>query len=290
MHHEKASNNLAFTSIVLIITILSIFGCNNSNNQDKMKTKVKILFLHHSTGNNIWKGGKTDIISRVLYKVNHKSEVDKWFSRYNKKHSVNYVIQEQNFPKKEPYGWKNYPYDYYNIWVKNAGTELYMEEPTLKILTKDYDLIIWKHCFPVGAIIDSNQPDINSEEKTLENYKLQYNALKVKMKEFPDTKFLVWTGATLVKEATNDDQAKKAKEFYNWVINEWDEPGDNIYLWDFYELETEGGIYLKNEYAAGSTNSHPSPAFSKKVYPYFCQRIVDVLENNGDKNNLMGKH
>ena len=33
-----------------------------------------------------------------------------------------------SFPKPNPYGWNNYPYDYYNIWVKNAGEELYMEE------------------------------------------------------------------------------------------------------------------------------------------------------------------
>ena len=109
------------------------------------------------------------------------------------------------------------------------------------------------------------------------------------MKEFPDTKFLVWTGAALVEAATNEEQAKRAKKFRDWVVNEWDEPGDNIFIWDFYELETEGGIYLAPQNAVSPTNSHPSPAFSNKVYPYFCQRIVDVLENNGDSTDLTGK-
>ena len=50
-----------------------------------------------------------------------------------------YFIEEKIFPKAEPYGWNNYPYDYYNIWVKNAGEQPFMEEPTLEILTKEYD-------------------------------------------------------------------------------------------------------------------------------------------------------
>ena len=192
-----------FTTALAAIVLLICIGCsNNSNKMDSMNNETKILFLHHSTGNNIWKGGKTGLFYRAMRKakINLNSEVEKWFTKYNKTKGTNYTIQEQAFPKKEPYGWKNYPYDYYNIWVKNAGNEPYMEESTLEMLTKENDLIIWKHCFPVGSILESEAPDINSETKTLENYKLQYVALKTKMKEFPDTKFLVWTGAALVED------------------------------------------------------------------------------------------
>ena len=63
---------------------------------------------------------------------------------------------------------------------------------------------------------------------------------------------------------------------------------DNIFLWDFYELETEGGLYLKPEYATSPTNSHPNKDFAQKVAPYFCQRIVDVIENDGTKTTLTG--
>ncbi len=71
--------------------------------------------------------------------------------------------------------------------------------------------------------------------------------------------------------------------------NEWDEPSDNIYLWDFYELETEGGLYLKDEYAASPTNSHPNKKFSAQVAPLFCQRVVDVIKNDGTKTDLTGE-
>jgi len=35
------------------------------------------------------------------------------------------------------------------------------------------------------------------------------------------------------------------------MIDEWDEAGDNIFIWDFYSYETEGGLYLLDKYAVG---------------------------------------
>ncbi|MBT4503543.1 MAG: hypothetical protein HOC74_37780 [Gemmatimonadetes bacterium] len=232
-----------------------------------------IALLHHSTGNCIWKGG-----------------VPEWFEKYNAENGTSYEIIEQVFPKQEPYGWKNYPYDYWNIWVDHAGPEPYMEEPTLEMLTQKYELISWKHCYPVCKVQeDTGNPDVRSEEKRLENYKLQYEALKEKMHQFPDTRFIIWTGAALVEPSTSEDEGQRARAFFEWTKSEWDEPGDNIFLWDLYELETEGGLFLKPEHAPEPTNSHPSDAFSQMAAPYFCQRVVDILEGRGDSGSLTGK-
>ena len=234
---------------------------------------TKIIFLHHSTGKNIWHGGVKD-----------------WFKNYTTTNNIFYCLKEQNFPKESPYGWYNYPFDYWNIWVNHAGDQPYKDEATLEIITQKYDVVILKHCFPVGNIEeDIGEPDVSSNIKRLENYKVQYESLKEKMKQFGQTKFIVWTIPALVEKATTEEKASRAQEFYKWVKNEWDEKGDNIYIWDFYELETEGGLYLKNEYAKGSENSHPNEAFSKTVAPYFCQRIVDVIEGRGDTSNITGK-
>lgn len=240
-----------------------------------MNKAVRILFLHHSTGKNIWLGGT----NRYLNKVIEKSDVQNYFRSHNKKYGTNYIINEQVFPKKYPYGWKNYPFDYYNIWVRNAGESPYQEEPTLEILTKNYDVIIFKHCYPVSKILpDTGHPDIVSEEKRLENYKLQYIALKKKLHEFPDTKFIVWTPAVHVKSQINEDEAKRTHIFYKWIIEEWKEENDNIFVWDFYKYETEGGLYLKDEFSAAPGNSHPSVNFSSRVSPLFSRFIIDVVE------------
>ncbi|TAJ12535.1 hypothetical protein DMA11_12495 [Marinilabiliaceae bacterium JC017] len=256
-----------------------MISCNKKNrimnNTDK---NTSIAFLHHSTGKSIWQGGNSYLV-KIKGKLGASSAVEKWFSKYNRKNGVNYQIREIVFPKKDPYGWKNYPFDYYNIWVKNGDELYYKEEPTLKTLTIDSDVIIFKHCFPVSRLSDEKEGDINSDRKTITNYKLQYEALYAEFQKYPNVKFIVWTPAALTESKTTVEQAGLTRQFSNWVKEKWDKPGDNVFVWDFFELETEGGLYLKEEYAVNSKDSHPNDSFARKTYPRFCQYIVDVIEN-----------
>ena len=276
----------SYLSILIIISMNSCGGKQEHPGPDR-----SIIFLHHSTGNNIWQGDKSTVKSKIQRKLGGGSAVKGWFKEYNQENGTNYKIEELYFPaagQSREYG--NFPFDYYDIWVNNAGIQPAGADPTLEILSRDHDMIIWKHCYPVGDILaDTGQPDINSREKRIENYKLQYEALKNKMHEFPETRFLVWTGAALLEENTTEDKATKTRDFFNWVRKTWDEPGDNIYLWDFYELETEGGIYMKNEFAAGPGDSHPNNQFSGMAHILFCKRIIDVIQNDGKKTKITGK-
>jgi hypothetical protein len=208
---------------------------------------------------------------------------------YNKANGTGYTIKEQDFPKKKPYGWANYPYDYWNIWVKHAGGQPYMEEPTLEILTRDWDVIVFKHCFPVSNVEeDTGQPDIESRRKSIENYKLQYDAIKRKLRTFPDTRFIVWTGALLSAQDTAPGAPERAAAFRDWVCRAWDEKGDNIFLWDFATLEGDGGLILKKDYEEEPGDSHPGPAFCTRAAVLFVRRLVDVIEGRGDTGNLTG--
>jgi len=257
----------------LFVFLMGFLLISCESNQNEMK---KIIFFHHSTGKNIWLG-KTN---RYINKLIKRSDVREYFKKFNKQNHTNYLITERNFPKETPYGWKNNPYDYYNIWVKNAGDKPYMEEPTLEILTKEYDVIIFKHCYPASRILpDTIAPNIDSETKSIENYKLQYNALKKKMHEFPNNKFIVWTPAVFVKNQITEDEAKRTQQFYKWMIDEWDEKGDNIFIWDFYKYETEGGIYMLDKYADGPSNSHPGRDFSARMSPLLSKFIIDAMED-----------
>ncbi len=257
--------------VLLILSVILFTGC--TENDTSMK---KGIFLHHSTGYTVLLG-KTN---NYMYKVTNKGDVQKYIERYNRSNKTNYQITERFYPKKEPYGWKNYPYDYYNIWVKNSGNEPYLEEATLEILTREYDLIIFKHCFPVSRIQpDSGTPDMDSEIKSLENYKLQYIALREKMHQFPNNKFIVWTPAVNTQKLMAEDEALRTREFHNWIVNDWDEKGDNIFIWDFYSYETEGGLYLAEKNAVSSENSHPNIKFASRVAPIFARYIIDVIES-----------
>jgi hypothetical protein len=109
------------------------------------------------------------------------------------------------------------------------------------------------------------------------------------MRQFPSKKFLLWTGAALRKADTSRTKALRAKQFFDWVKNTWDEAGDNIFLWDFYALETAGseeGLYLNDAFSSG--DSHPSDAFAQAVAPFFVKRLVDVIEGRGDSGSMTG--
>ena len=73
-----------------------------------------------------------------------------------------------------------------------------------------------------------------------------------------------------------------------WMREEWDEPGDNIFLWDFRRLETAGGSYLLREHAKSEANSHPNAEFAARVAPLLGRRIAAVLEGRGDGTSLTG--
>jgi hypothetical protein len=255
--------NAASFSRWLILCVLAPLVAVPATASTPMPSDAKVAFLHHSTGGVIWGGG-----------------VPGWFDDYDFAHGTSYEITEMAYPD-SPYPWDNYPYDYWNIWVSHAGATPYQGQATLELLTPQYDVIVFKHCFPVSGIgPDTGTPDVTSPNKTLENYRLQYAALKAKLRSFPGNRFVVWTGAALRQQDTSPEQAARAKEFFAWVRDTWDEPGDNIYVWDFFALETDGGMYLTPDHASG--DSHPNGTFAAEMAPLLGQRIVDVIQGVGD--------
>jgi hypothetical protein len=258
---------------------------------------LRILFLHHSTGRYVWNGGKGSFIFRVRKKLfsvlgckfTGITFAESLFVKHNRKFGTNYTVEARTFPQKTPYGWHNYPFDYYNIWVKNCGFHPFLQEPTLELLTQQYQVIMFKHCFPVSNIqSDQTKTDINSDYKSLANYHLQYLALRKKLNEFGNTKFIVWTGAARVKSQIKESEAQRAKEFFNWVVNDWALPSRNIFVWDFYELQTEGQLYFQENFSQSQNDSHPNATFSKSAAKLLFRRTVDVIESEGARTSPTG--
>lgn len=253
----------------------------------------RILFLHHSTGEAIWEAGLPQV-----------------FQAWNADHGTRYAITEMTYPMAngghtwldrmlptrvfrhvvhDRYPWDNYPYDYWNLWVAHTGTARDRQEPNLDELAASHDVIVFKHCFPVSRVLpEDGAPSVASPKRTLANYRLQYEALKTRLHQFPRTTFIVWTAPALTEASTTPEEAERARQFATWVKDTWDEKGDNIFVWDFRDLETEGGLYLKPAHADGPTNAHPSRAFAAKAAPLLGRRIVDVIEGRGDQSSLTG--
>lgn len=235
----------------------------------------KAIFLHHSTGGNVYNEGK----------------VNAWIADYNHQHNSNIELTERAFPNK-PYEWKNYPFDYWNLWINGACDSGQPGIECMKTLSRDYRMIIFKHCFPGAQVLeDTGTPDISAERKSLENYKVQYRALRKMMHKYPDNIFVVWTLAPLHRLSTNPENARRAKQFVEWVKGEWlAEDGkshDNILVFDFWGLTAEekenpgqgqvNCLRYKYERSHESGDSHPNTMANEAVGPIFSKFIVDAL-------------
>jgi hypothetical protein len=236
-----------------------------------------VVFLHHSTGGNVFYDGN----------------VADWFTNYNTANGTSYSITERAYPD-SPYEWANYPYDFWNLWVNNSCQNSQPGIECLSSLAQNYQVIIFKHCFPgAGINEDVETPNVASSEKTIGNYKLQYRALRSVMDSYPNNKFIVWTLAPLHRNATNPEAAARAKEFVDWVKNSWltedGNPHPNIYIFDFFGIVAEqdpnpanGQVNcLKYDYEGshGGDDSHPNATANAVAGPLFSQTIVDCIKS-----------
>jgi hypothetical protein len=247
-----------------------ITTCIHSISQD-------VIFLHHSTGEGVYSEGG----------------VAAWIDNYNITHGTNYNVTSRAYPLL-PYPWENYPYDYWNLWINGACADTNSSNACLYELCSDYDVIIFKHCYPGAAIEADNQnPDISSSIRTLANYKLQYRALRDLMDTFSNNKFIIWTLAPLHRLATSVEPAARAREFVNWVKNDWltedSKEHQNIYIFDFFGYVSESDSNpingkvncLKYDYEIdhASGNCHPNLLANQYVGPLFAQFIINTIEN-----------
>lgn len=243
-----------------------------------------IIFLHHSTGRLAYNGGN----------------VADSFKTYNQANGTNYSIAERNFPDK-PYPWANYPYDYWKIWLDGYCEEKkndpgYASVECLEGLTAKYNTIVLKHCYPGADILeDIGKPEITSSRKSLENYKVQYRALREKFAQFPNNHFVIWTLAPrhhLVGGAPAN--AWRAKQFVEWVKNEWlTEEGktySNIHIFDYFTLSAEMDeqavaprypYCLKYEYELkhDDDDSHPNAVAARELGTAFYQYLIANLRS-----------
>ncbi len=236
----------------------------------------EIIFLTHSVGSGLYKEGK----------------IAERFTQYNADHGTDYLINRRSYPE-EPYPWDNDPYDYWNVWVNGTCSSNVTGYGCLSSIVEKYDVVIMKHCYTAARIEpDIGAPDIASNRKSIENYKLQYRAIRDRLDSYPETKFIVFTLTPRHRLRTDAAQAARAKSFADWVKNEWlQEDGKehgNIFIFDWWGYIAEnnpapeqGAVNcLRYDYEKdhSSDNSHPNLLANETMGPVFANYIVETIE------------
>ncbi|NJO69220.1 MAG: hypothetical protein HC830_08020 [Bacteroidetes bacterium] len=114
--------------------------------------------------------------------------------------------------------------------------------------------------------------------------------MRTLMDQYPNIKFIIWTLAPLHRLATNEANAVRAKQFVDWVKNEWltedGKPHPNIFVFDFWGYAAESNTSptkgkvncLKYEFEKShtETDSHPNKAANEYIGPKFAEFIVNT--------------
>jgi len=248
------------------------FQIDNSNPPDEV---VKLIFIHHSTGENWLTDGYGDL-GKTL-------------------DQNNYFVSDTN------YGWgpdsigDRTDIPNWTEWFASANTPAYMnvlfnETEQHSSYTRalsdpggENEIIMFKSCFPNSALEgSSNDPAGSYEELSVSGAKYVYNAILPYFASRSDKLFIVITAPPL----SDSTYSKNARAFNQWLVNDWLRENNytlnNVAVFDFYNILTDPNAHhrVKDgqiEHVIGSRNTlyypsgddHPSVEGSRKATEEF---------------------
>ncbi|MCX6268853.1 MAG: hypothetical protein NTW16_16125 [Bacteroidetes bacterium] len=225
------------------------------------------IFLHHSTGGNIWgpNGSSTSVPQEMtVYNTAHGysglqgvAMNETWWSPSDNE----WVTQHQFFEDPDPY----------------TGIGYYLP---------DNKVIVIKSCFPSSAISGPGQASdtLNPWLKTVWNYKWHWRHIVKAMASHPDNFFAIWTNAPLEPYSTNSAEAMYSRQFCIWAKDTLATGLDpvygsfppNVYVFDFFQKLTGPDGMMLSSYAVTPGDSHPNAPATALVAPQFVQEIFDA--------------
>ena len=247
-----------------LAAVLTVVGCAgmaaSADNPAPPVSPVKLIFLHHSTGEN-WLNDDNGALGRALMgnhyfvsdtnygwgpdSIGDSTDIGQWWLWFRSPQSPAYMGAV------------------YGEGGQNCGYSRLENDPG-----GDNTVIMFKSCFPNSALQgdpDDPVPEIEdnplrgegswSEFHTVANAKGIYLDLLEYFKTRQDKLFIAIAAPPL----TDPTYASNARAFNQWLVNEWlkDYPYPNVAVFDFYTiLTTNGGSPDLNDLGRETGNHH----------------------------------
>lgn len=226
----------------------------------------KMVFLHHSVGRGIlYEGGLRDSLLElgILVKgatygdsIGQKTDMNDWLPKFRR--DLNKILD-----------FKAHPDIFYNGIDQN-------------------DIVMFKSCFPNSDIVGTGTEPGNPEspEKTIANYQAVFVGLKAELLKQPNKLFIYLTAPPLVPSGTTSENAQRARQFNNWLAQEFlpsyrNETGlDNFAVFDLFNLLADEDGFLKAAYRRSKPgDSHPNVEANKIAAAKFMEFFRPAWEN-----------
>ena len=213
---------------------------------------VKLIFIHHSTGENWLADGYGDL-GRTLGENNYfvsdtnygwgpngigdRTDIPNWIEWFASEESPTYLNALYNESGQHT--------DYTRTFADPGG---------------ENQIIMLKSCFPNSDLAGNpNDPPGTYADMTVSGAKYVYNEILQYFATRPDKLFVVITAPPL----SDPTYADNARAFNNWLKNEWlaGYEGSNVAVFDFYDVLTGPGGGNTLYYPTG--DDHPSAEGSR---------------------------
>ncbi|HNT30167.1 MAG TPA: hypothetical protein PKL83_04420 [bacterium] len=216
--------------------------------------ETRILFLHHSTGQNlIAEGAVRESLHDLGYAFyDHGYNEEGLRDASGESTGISYEIPDDNT---DPDGWAAVFSQPFTSPPQNAFSHMLA-----------YDVIMFKSCFPASNIVDDDQ---------LSQYKAYYLTIKERMDEHPGNLFIILTPPPAIPADSDPEAAARARSFSRWLSSDEYLGGHpNIATFDLFDELAGDDNYLRLEYRTDEYDGHPNHAANAAVGPV----LVDFID------------
>lgn len=219
----------------------------------------RIIFLHHSTGANlIEQGGVRARFTALGYEFDdHGYNGDGLVLADGTPTGRNFDVPDDN----------TNPDGYAAIFAQPLHDP---PDNTFSHLMQ-YDVIVFKSCFPV-SIIESDEQ--------LAEYKSYYLSIRERMDQYPHKIFIVVTQPPEIPADTDSQAAARARAFTNWLASdEYLSGHHNVFVFNFFNLLANPSTnMLRAEYQTDPSDAHPNELANQTIAPLFVAFVDQAIK------------
>jgi hypothetical protein len=217
---------------------------------------TKMLFLHHSVGRRILYAGGLQrmlfdrgiFVSGATYGdvIGQKTDIPDWEPKFRDR-------------MEEILTFKSHPDRYHDDGTRN-------------------EIVMFKSCYPNSNIVEPGKEGESARAWEMETFKGVFERLKPEMLGQPETLFIYLTAPPLVDARTTPENAARARQFNDWLIDEFlpeyqaASETDNLVIFDLFGFLAGPDHLLNREYRREQeTDSHPTDEASRLAAEAFIE-------------------
>ncbi|MBL7062782.1 MAG: CIA30 family protein [Anaerolineae bacterium] len=253
--HPHRSVSRLFVPCILSILFTLLLVANHPS----LAQSVRVIFLHHSCGENlIEQGNVREGLTALGYEFYDHGYNDEGLRLADGSYTgTNFDVPGDNTD----------PDGFAAIFAQPLHDP---PDNTFSYLMQ-YDIIAFKSCFPVSNIGSDGQ---------LAEYQSYYRSIRDRAGQYPDKVFIIVTQPPQVPFNSDPTEAARARAFANWLqSDEYLAGHPNVFVFDFFGLLAGDDDFLRPEYRADEYDAHPNEQANRTIGPLFVAFVDQAVRS-----------